>query len=109
MDDGRYRKQTARLVILILGAALYTLGFQNWPMPTGNRMADGAFSVLLGLYICAHPAGNAIDLIFIERDPLRSLEKEWSSLRWLALNILTLVMGWRVIDLGTTHLASRAG
>lgn len=68
---------------------------------------DGAFSVLLGLYICSRPAGNAIDLIFFERSPFHRMITQWSGIGWLALNILTLVMGWIVIHLGAIHLASR--
>jgi hypothetical protein len=109
MDIREYRKKAARLLVLIVGAALYSLWFQQRQTLTGNRIADGTFSVLLGLYICSHPAGNAIDLFFFERNPLPRWVKQGSSLRWLALNIVTLLMGWLVIYLGTTHLIGRAG
>jgi hypothetical protein len=51
-------------------------------------------------------AGNAID--FFERASFRRVITQWSSVKWLALNILTLPMGWIVIYIGTTHLTSQA-
>jgi len=97
------------LLALIAVAAVYSLWFQQRQILTGNPTLDGALSVLLGLYICSRPAGNAIDLLFLERGSFHSFVSHWASIRWLALNILTLLMGWIVIYLGTTHLTSRAG
>jgi hypothetical protein len=100
------RRKTAILLALIGAAALYSLWFAGRRALTGNPTLDGALSVLFGLYICSRPAGNAIDLLFYERDSFRF--SQWNSLRWLALNILALFMGWLVIYLGTTQLTSRA-
>ena len=107
MDRQRYRRKTGVLYALIAAAAVYSIWFQHRHTLTGNPTVDGSFSVLLGLYICSRPAGNAIDLIFFERSPFHRMITEWSSIGWLALNILTLLMGWIVIHLGTIHLASR--
>ena len=107
MASRQYRRKTGLLIALIVVAAAYGIWFQRRHMLTGNPTMDGAFSVLLGLYICSRPAGNAIDLIFFERSPFHRMITEWSSIGWLALNILTLLMGWIVIHLGTLHLASR--
>ena len=107
VDQDHYRGKTKLLWALILLAAVYSLWFNRRQTLTGNSMIDGAFSVLLGLFICSRPAGNAIDLLFFERTVIHRIVSEWSSIRWLALNILTLVMGWTVIYLGTAHLTSR--
>ena len=107
MDQDHYRRNTKLLWTLILTAAAYILWFNQRQRLTGNPMVDGALSVVLGLYICSRPAANAIDLLFFERAAPRRIVSEWSSIRWLALNILTLLMGWIVIHLGTAHLASR--
>lgn len=93
---------------LIALAGAYIIWLQQGHTLTGNHTMDGGFSVLLGLYICSRPAGNAIDLIFYERNPFHRVVKEGSSMKWLALNILTLLMGWVVIYLGTTYLTNRA-
>jgi hypothetical protein len=106
MDRREYRRKSVGLLALIAAAALYSAWFAARRIVTGNPTMDGALSVILGLYICSRPAGNAIDLFFLEHGSFRF--SQWNSLRWLALNILTLLMGWLVIFLGTTHLTSRA-
>ena len=107
MDRQQYHRKTVTLFVLIAVAAVYSIWFHHRHILTGNPMVDGTFTVLLGLYICSRPAGNAIDLFFLERSPFRRMITQWSSIGWLALNILTLLMGWIVIHLGTLHLASR--
>lgn len=108
MDSRQYRRKTAILFCLMALAAVYSIWFQRRDMLIGKPWLDGTFSVLLGLYICSRPAGNAIDLFFYQRSPFHRVITEWSSIRWLALNVLTLLMGWVVIYLGTAHLTSRA-
>ena len=107
MDQDHYRRKTKLLWALILLAAVYSLGFNQRHRLTGNHTIDGAISVLLGLYICSRPAGNAIDLLFFERTTFHRIASDWSSIKRLALNILTLLLGWSVIYLGTAHLTSR--
>src|SRR5262245_35884364 len=106
MKPENYRRKSGILLALIAGAAIYSAWFGTRRIVTGNPTLDGALSVVLGLYICSRPAGNAIDLLFLERGSFHF--SQWNSIRWLALNILTLVMGWIVIHLGTMHLASRS-
>jgi hypothetical protein len=108
MANRQYRRKSGLLFALIVLAATYSIWFQQRHALTGNPTMDGTFSVLLGLYICSRPAGNAIDLFFYDRNPFHRMVTEWSSIRWLALNILTLLMGWVVIYLGTAHLTNRA-
>jgi len=107
MDERHYRRKTKLLWALILIAGVYSLWFNQRHRLTGNHTIDGAISVLLGLYICSRPAGNAIDLLFFERASFRNVIAQSSSIGWLALNILTLLMGWIVIYLGTAHLTGR--
>ena len=108
MERDQYPRKTGLLCVLIAVAAAYSFWFHQRQVLTGNPTVDGTFSVLLGLYICSRPAGNAIDLFFFEHSPFHRVIKEWSSMRWLVLNILTLLMGWMVIYLGTAHLTSQA-
>jgi hypothetical protein len=75
---------------------------------TGVRLLDGSVGVLLGLYICAQPAANAVDLLFFERGALQRLSAEWTGLGWLSLNLLALALGWLVITLGAATLARPA-
>ena len=108
MEQYQHRRKTGLLLALITVAAGYSFWFQQRQVLTGNPTIDGTFSVLLGLYICSRPAGNAIDLFFFERSSFHRMIREGSSIRWLVLNIATLLMGWIVIYLGTAHLTSQA-
>jgi hypothetical protein len=108
MDQRQYRRKTNLLWFLIAVAAAYSWWFHQRRTLTGVDTVDGTLSVLLGLFICSRPAGNAIDLLFIERSRLRRLISRWSSIQWVLLNLLTLVVGWVVIHIGTSLLTSRA-
>ena len=108
MDQRQYRRNTKLLWGLNFLAMVCSFWFYRRDTLTGNDTLDGTLSVILGLYICSRPAGNAIDLLFFERTAFRRVISEWSSIGWLALNILTLLMGWVVIYIGTSHLTSRA-
>ncbi len=92
---------------MILLALIYAGLFYFLPSPTGSRLGDGAIGVLLGLYICSHPAAHAVDLIFFERGVLRQARSDWGLARWLALNFLVFFVGWLVIVSGTTHFTAR--
>ena len=107
MELFQYRRKSGLLCTLIVVAAAYSVWFHQRQVLTGNPTVDGTLSVVLGLYICSRPAGNAIDLFFFERSPFHRMIRDGSSIGWLMLNILTLLMGWIVIYLGTAHLTSR--
>ncbi len=68
-----------------------------------NPALDGAFGVLLGLYICSRGATNLLDMIMYGR----LLQLPWTSRRaeagWVALNVLILMVGWGVIAIGATQ------
>jgi hypothetical protein len=84
------------LVYLSLLYFLHTL--------TGDNVLDGIIGVVLGLYICSLPAANAVDMLFAERGAFRQLSPHWTGGRWLALNLLTLLVGWIVIVIGAIRL-----
>ncbi len=75
---------------------------------TGNDVADGTIGVLLGLYVCSHPAANAIDLLFFRRHAARDLVAGTEGTVWLALNVLTLVAGWFAIWVGALRFVPPA-
>lgn len=109
MGLSRCRRGRTILYGLICFAAIYSIWFYQRRTLTGNQTVDGTLSVLLGLYICARPASNAIDLLFFERTGFRQIATRWSNIQWLLLNIFTLLMGWLVIYIGTAHLTGQAG
>jgi hypothetical protein len=100
---------TRRLCVLLVPAAAY-LGWASYFRPFAeSNVVDGTLGVLLGLYICSHPAANGIDLIFVERGAFRRVTARWSGVSWLALNGLVLFVGWLVIVAGATQVFARGG
>ena len=85
-------------ILVVLG-----LAYNNWlyflSTLTGVPLLDGGIGVLLGLYICSHPAANAVDMLF-ERGMLRRITSKWLGAGWLVLNLLVLAVGWMVIVTG---------
>jgi hypothetical protein len=107
MEPKRWQGKIGTLGGLILLGMIYG-GLLLWLRTvTGRPVLDGTIGVVLGLYICSHPAANAVDLLFFERNALR--QSGWSGLGWLALNFLVLVIGWWVIAIGATRFAWRTG
>ncbi|MBM4456255.1 MAG: hypothetical protein FJ011_00605 [Chloroflexi bacterium] len=109
MDERRYRRKTWVLVVLVLLALGYGSLLRYLPTITGSDLADGSIGVLLGLYICSHPAANAVDLLFFGRGALHRLTSGWAGLGWLALNLLALFAGWMIVVIGAVRIAGRAG
>ena len=75
---------------------------------TGVRFLDGVIGVAIGLYICSHPAANAVDILFFDRYFLQQISSNWSGLWWLGLNGLVMFAGWLVIVSGTARLVGGA-
>jgi len=104
MDQHRYRRKARILWVLALLALVYIALLSYLRTLTGTNMLDGIIGVLFGLYICSHPAANAVDMLFFERGALRQLS-EWSGIGWLVLNMLVFLLGCMVIITGTTRFA----
>lgn len=109
MDQSRPRRNARLLWGLVALAALYGGALFAFHTLTGKPLLDGSIGVVLGLYICSRPAGNAVDLLFFDRHALQQLTSGWRGLGWLTLNLLVLAVGWMVIVLGATRFAGRAG
>ena len=73
---------------------------------TGVPYLDGSIGVALGLYICSHPAANAVNMLFYERYLFRYVPSDWSTVRWFSLNLLVLLAGWVVIFNGLLLLVT---
>lgn len=101
--EGGRKRNTRVLWGLIFLAIAYSGLLRFLHTLTGFPFLDGIIGVVLGLFICAHPAANAVNLLFFERDSLRQTS-EWSMVRWLALNLLVLLAGWMVVFVGLRRL-----
>ena len=94
------------LVTWLLVAAAYSTALQWFQSLTGNSIADGAIGIALGLYVCSKPAANLLDIIFAQRGARRPLPSRSLGAAWLALNVLTMLVGWFMIASGAAHLAT---
>lgn len=99
MGPHPYRQKLKWLGGLVVLGLAYNTWLHFRPTLTGLPLLDGGIGVLLGLYICSHPAANAVDMLF-ERGLLRRITSKWLGAGWLALNLLVLGVGWTVIVTG---------
>jgi hypothetical protein len=105
MGKGR---NAATLWGLIVLAIVYSGLLYHLPTLTGIALLDGWIGIALGLYICAHPAANAINMLFFERDKLYQMASDWPLIRWLALDLIVLLAGWMTIFAGIRKLVDRS-
>ena len=103
----QYRRNARTLWVLIAGAVVYIALLRVLPLLARRPLLVGGFGVAFGLYICAHPAANAINMFFFERDALRAVRSDWLLIRWLALNLFAVLVGWMVVFAGVRRLVDR--
>ena len=103
MTQQIYEPKTIRMWVLLVPAAAYLGWMTYWPLLTGTTLFDGSVGVLLGLYICSHPAANGIDLLFLQRGAFRRALKQTSGVEWVMLNALVMLVGLMVIMIGTAR------
>jgi hypothetical protein len=94
-------------VLVLLGIAYNSLVYYR-PTLTGENNVDAIIGVMLGLYICSHPAAHFVDLLFWGRGGRRQFPSKRSIILWFTLNVIVLLIGWLVIFVGTTRLIGRA-
>jgi len=86
-------------------AVVYSVVLRLLPTLTAWPTMEVYVTVAVGLYICTHPAANAIKLLYLERYSLHQLASDKEMLRWLGLNLLVLLAGCTVIYTGLLELA----
>jgi len=101
--ERRARNTKTLYVLALIGGLCGAAGLARSNF-TDKPTLEGAVSIVLGLYICSHPAANAVDLLLFERDALREAVSEPSGLAWLGLNLLVVLVGWVVIFVGAMRL-----
>jgi hypothetical protein len=108
VGQGQCKRNAGVLWALILLSISFVALLRGLRTLTGVKMLDGAIGVALGLFICANPAANAVNMLFFDRYALAQLRSDWSTIRWLTLNLLALLAGWMAIYVGITRLVDRA-
>ncbi len=106
MEQYHRLRRTKALWLMALLAIAYAGALRYVPIGTGQDTAAGAIGVVLGLYVCSHPAANAVDALF-DRDVFSYLGTP-EGIGWLALNLLVTLAGMAAICLGAMRLASGA-
>jgi hypothetical protein len=103
MEQYRRGRNSEKLIILIVIAIVYSALLRCECVSTGVYTLDGAIGVMLGLYVCSHPAANAVDGLLFRRDAPRLISSKQADAAWLGLNVLTLLTGWLAIFMGATR------
>jgi len=106
MDQHGRRLNIKTLWAVVLIGVAYSILLYFQGSLTGSNKWDGIFGVVLGLYICSHPAANIVDLLFFRRGIPRQFSSKRSIALWLVFNLLVLLVGWLAIFLGTTRIVS---
>ncbi len=104
-----YRQFRAKIRVLdglILVGLIYT-GWLHFHFPiTGIHELDGIFGVLLGLYTSAHPAANLLEIALYHHGLPPQDSSKSAYLRWWALNIAVLLIGWVSIASGLLRFSA---
>src|SRR5262249_16157688 len=95
-----------RTLVGVLVPALTYLAWQYYvpEISSGSSTVDGSIGILLGLFSCALPARNGIDVLYFERGMLRRTIGGTEGVAWLMLNGTVMFAGWLVIVVGATLL-----
>ncbi len=109
MNQRRRKRNSGILWGMVLLGIVYSalLAFRH-PL-TGTNLRDGILGVLLGLYICSHPAANLLDMILFDGAGGLPFPSRRSIVLWLTLNLLVLLVGWLIIFVGTTQFSAPHG
>ena len=102
MEPYQRARNIKMLWVLILLGITYSSLLHYHRTLTGMNEMEGIISVLLGLYICSHPAANVVDMLFFKRSDRHPFLSRWFAVLWLAFNMFVLLIGWIVIFIGTT-------
>jgi hypothetical protein len=109
MDEQRRQLKLIILLMLLMLGVIYSTLVSSQRSLTGIDDLDGIIGVVLGLFICSHPAANLVDLFFYKRGIRGQFSSSRSVVLWVGLNLLVLLIGGIVIFTGTTRFIGRTG
>jgi hypothetical protein len=105
----RIKRNIGFLVLMLIVAGVYVAWLGYFGHITGSSRLDGSIGILLGLYICSHPAANMLDiLLFMTPDTRESLISIRFNWLWLFLNLLTAFAAWGVIFTGILRFVAHS-
>jgi len=100
MDQYWRGRSSVALWSFMLLALAYGSLLLTYETLTGEARTDGVIGVVLGLYVCSHPASNVLDVLFEDGGASRRASCEQRGIAWYALNLLVLLAGWFAVLLG---------
>jgi hypothetical protein len=94
-------KQKSRFLtwLLLLSAGYSCLLYIHLSL-TGTHHLDGVIGVILGIYVCAHPAANVMDFMLYGKHLLLEKIAIRPMIVWWMLNSLVMFLGLLVFVLG---------
>ncbi len=102
----RNRRDVRTLCLLILACACFLAAMAAIPVTHSFLRVEGAVGVVLGLYVCAHPARHFIDLLLYRTIEGERFAAARAMAGWLALNAAAMAGGWIVIVIGVMRLTA---
>jgi hypothetical protein len=107
MTAGERRRNTWKLAVLFLIAVFFAVFLIRVHAFSASAILDGSIGLVLGLYVCAQPAANAVTMLLYERHPLQSFPSKTAFLAWSLLNVFVLAAGWWDIFLGAARFMDK--
>jgi len=94
-------KQKSRFLtwLLLLAGGYSSVLYIHFSL-TGTHLLDGVIGVILGIYVCAHPAANVLDFILYGKALLLEKITIRPMIIWWLLNSMAMFMGLLVFVLG---------
>ena len=108
MDQQRRERNVMMMSVLVVLGICYSSFLYYQGTLTGMNNVDGIIGVVLGLYICSHPAANLVDMLLYRRGIRYQFSSRRSAVLWLVLNMLVILISGMAIFVGTTRLIGRA-
>jgi len=102
----RHKRNTPWLLAMIPLAALYAALYLGLRTITGQLKLDGIIGIVLGLYICSHPAANMVDRLVFGRYLFQPGQARRAVILWWGLNLLVMLAGFAVIFGGMTRFSA---
>jgi uncharacterized membrane protein (GlpM family) len=108
MDDRRSQLGIVMLLVLVGLGVIYSMVVSSHRTLTGIDDLDGIIGVVLGLFICSHPAAHLVSLLFYRQSIRDRFSSGRSVVLWVVLNLFVLLIGGIAIFVGTTQFIGRA-
>ncbi|MDR3576483.1 MAG: hypothetical protein P4L50_21670 [Anaerolineaceae bacterium] len=107
MEELRQFRAKVRFLGGLILLGLFYSGWLHFHLHfTGIQQLDGIFGVLIGIYACAHPAANLLDMAIYHHGLPRQVASRNAYICWWALNIAVLLVGWVTIVTGLLRFSA---